>query len=69
MSNIFVTIRLLAAAIMDRLSERVDIKSQKGVTIVEYALLGALIAVALVTSVQNLATNISTLFDNIGVNL
>jgi pilus assembly protein Flp/PilA len=64
MSKIFATIRLLAATIMTGLTERVDIKSQKGVTIIEYALLAALIAIALVLSLQALATNIGSLFES-----
>jgi pilus assembly protein Flp/PilA len=66
MSNIFVTFKLIAVAMTAKLSERFDIKSQKGVTIIEYALLGALIAAALVASLTTLKTNIATLFTTIG---
>ena len=39
---------------------------RKGVTAVEYALMGALIAAALVTAVTGLEGNISTALGNIG---
>ena len=62
MSNSFMAIKLVAAAMLARLNEHVGIKSQKGVTIIEYALLGALIAAALIASIQGLQADISTLF-------
>jgi pilus assembly protein Flp/PilA len=65
MSNMFITIKLLAAAMMARLNEHFEIKSEKGVTIIEYALLAALIAVALVTAMTTLKNNIANPFTNI----
>lgn len=69
MSNIFITIKLVAAAMLARLSNHVDLKSQKGVTIIEYALLGALIAAALVGSLTALKVDIAALFTTIGGSL
>jgi len=69
MSNMFIAIKLVAAAMLAKLNERFEIKSQKGVTIIEYALLGALIAAALVTSLTTLKTSIAALFATIGGSL
>lgn len=65
----FIAIKLIAAAIAAKLNKHVDLKSQKGVTIIEYALLGALIAAALVLSLQGLKTDIASLFTTIGGSL
>jgi pilus assembly protein Flp/PilA len=65
----FITIKLVAAAMMARLSEHFGIESQKGVTIIEYALLGALIAAALVASLTGLKDNLITAFTTIGSSL
>lgn len=62
MSNIFVAIKLVSASILATLGKHFDVKSQKGVTIIEYALLGALIAAFLVTSITTLRGDIATLF-------
>jgi len=42
---------------------------RKGVTALEYALLGALVAVAIVGTVTTLGTNISGVFKNIGTSI
>jgi Flp pilus assembly pilin Flp len=42
---------------------------KRAVTIIEYALLAALIGLALVTSLTGLTTKISTVFTNIGTDL
>ncbi len=42
---------------------------KRGVTIIEYALLAALIGVALVTSLSTLKNNISSMFTNIATSL
>lgn len=65
MTNIFIAIKLYVEAMMASLNERFEIKSQKGVTIIEYALLAALIGVALVVSLTTLKNNIANLFTNI----
>lgn len=62
MSNIFMAFKLVVATMLARLNKLVGTKSQKGVTIIEYALLGALIAAALIGSIQGLQGDISTLF-------
>lgn len=54
--------KLIVATMLARLNKLVGTKSQKGVTIIEYALLGALIAAALIGSLNGLKTDISTLF-------
>jgi pilus assembly protein Flp/PilA len=41
------------------------VKSEAGVTAIEYGLIAALIAIAIVTSVTLFATNMSTTFTNI----
>jgi pilus assembly protein Flp/PilA len=65
----FIAIKSIAAAIAAKLNEHFGIESQKGVTIIEYALLGALIAAALVGSLTGLKNNITTLFTTIGTSL
>jgi pilus assembly protein Flp/PilA len=42
------------------------IRDEDGITAIEYALLGSLIALAIITAVSGLATKISTAFDTIG---
>jgi pilus assembly protein Flp/PilA len=69
MSNMFITIKLIAAAMAGKLNEHFGIESQKGVTIIEYALLGALIAAALVGSISGLATTIGTKLTAIGTSI
>jgi pilus assembly protein Flp/PilA len=69
MSNIFVAIKLVSASLTAKLNEHFGVKSQKGVTIIEYALLGSLIAAALVLSLQGLETDIEGLFSDLGAAL
>ena len=69
MSNIFFTIKWALAALQATLNQRFGIKSQKGVTIIEYALLGALIAVALISSIGDLKTAVDSTFDDIALKL
>ena len=47
----------------------ISIKSQKGVTIIEYALVAALIAIAAITMVGNVGNAINDVFDNINTQL
>jgi pilus assembly protein Flp/PilA len=42
------------------------IRDEDGITAIEYALLGSLIALAIMAAVSKLATSISTAFDTIG---
>ncbi len=41
----------------------------KGATAIEYGLIAALIAVAIITAVQSVGTNLSTTFDNVATGL
>ena len=69
MSNIFVAIKLVSVSIQAALCKHFGIKSQKGVTIIEYALLGALIAVALISYIGDLKTAVDSTFDDIALKL
>jgi pilus assembly protein Flp/PilA len=44
-------------------------KNSKGATAIEYGLIAALIAVAMITAVTQVGTKVSTTFGNIGTNL
>lgn len=54
MPNMFFAIQLAIEAMQATLDRHFDIKSQKGVIAMEYGLLGVLIAVALVGSIQTI---------------
>lgn len=69
MSNIFMAIKLVSATIQAALYKYFGIKSQKGVTLIEYALIGALVAVALISSLGDLKTAIDSTFDEISAKL
>jgi len=69
MSNIFVAIKLAIAAIQATLNQRFSVESQKGVTIIEYALIAALIAVVAITMLTNIGSAINTIFTNINTAL
>jgi pilus assembly protein Flp/PilA len=69
MSNIFVSIKLAIAAMQAMLNQRFGIESQKGVTIIEYALIAALIAVAAIVAMQLVATDIIAIFNAIAADL
>lgn len=45
------------------------LRDEAGVTAIEYALIAALIAVAIVTAVTQLGSKVSTTFDDIKTNL
>lgn len=62
MSNIFISIKLLATVIAAKLNARFGIESQKGATMIEYALLAALISVVAITTLGNIGTNLDTQF-------
>jgi len=57
----FFAIQLAIEAMQAKLDSRFDIQSQKGVITMEYGLLGVLIAVALVGSIQNIRDTVSDL--------
>ena len=42
------------------------VRNEKGATAIEYGLIAALIAVAAITAMQSLGTNLSTTFNKVG---
>ena len=66
MLNIMFAIKL---AIESILGKSLSIKSQKGVTMIEYALIGVLISVAAVTMLSNVGTSVNAVFNNINSHL
>lgn len=60
MSNLFIAIKLLAAAIAGKLNQHFGLESEKGVTMIEYALLAALISVIAITTITTIGTSINT---------
>ena len=50
--------------LMDCISFR-PLKSESGVTAIEYGLIAALVAVAIVTAVTLVGTNLTTVFNNV----
>ena len=66
MSNIFVVVKMVSAAIQASLYKHFGvIKSQKGVSMMEYALIAALISVVAIASLQAVGSNVKNAFDNI----
>jgi len=45
------------------------VRDESGATAIEYGLIAALIAVAIITAVKLVGTNLSTTFDNVASNL
>ena len=45
------------------------LKSEKGATAIEYGLISALIAVAAITAMTNIGTNLNSTFTNVADNL
>jgi len=45
------------------------VRDESGATAIEYGLIAALIAVAIITAVKLVGTNLSTTFDNVATNL
>ena len=66
MLNIFFSIE---AALTAALNNFFSIKSQKGVTMIEYALIAALVAVVAILALTTVGTNLNTIFTNIGTTL
>ena len=64
MINAYATIASFVAFAQDRLR-----KDEKGATAVEYGLMVGLIAVAIIVAVTTLGTELTGLFDGIGVEL
>jgi pilus assembly protein Flp/PilA len=50
---------------LQNLSIRAFVKSESGVTAIEYGLIAALIAVAIITAVTLVGTNLTATFNNI----
>ena len=69
MSNIFVAIKLAIAAIQATLNQRFSVESQKGVTIIEYALIAALIAVVAIAMLTNIGAAVLNIFTQINAAL
>lgn len=65
MSNIFVAVKLALVALQARLNLRFGIESQKGVSLIEYALIGVLISVAAVVTLGNVGNAVNGVFGNI----
>jgi Flp pilus assembly pilin Flp len=65
MSNIILDIVSAIGALQTTLCKRVNIKSQKGATIIDYAFLSILIAAVLIGSVQSVGDKILELYNAI----
>lgn len=65
MSNMIFNIRLTIEAIRAILHNCFNLKSQKGIHMMEYALLGVLIGIALIVSIQNLSNMIIEMYNTI----
>jgi pilus assembly protein Flp/PilA len=62
MSNMFLAIKLAIETLRATLN---NTKSQKGVTMMEYALIAALIAVVAIGTLTTLGSNVNAIFNNI----
>jgi pilus assembly protein Flp/PilA len=66
MSNIFVVVKMVSAAIQASLYKHFGIiKSQKGVSMMEYALIAALISVVAIAALQSVGSNVKNAFNNV----
>lgn len=61
----FFAIKLAIESMQETLDSRFDIKSQKGVITMEYGLLGVLIAIALIGSIQTIRDKVFDLLTTI----
>ncbi|ACF11870.1 Flp/Fap pilin component [Chlorobaculum parvum NCIB 8327] len=66
MSTNFYAIKLFVEAL---LSKYFGVKSQKGVTMIEYALIAALIAVIAIATITTVGTNLNSVFNRVGTAL
>jgi pilus assembly protein Flp/PilA len=55
--------------LLQNLAARRPFKSEEGVTAIEYGLIAALIAVAVIVAVTAVGNNLSTVFNNVATNL
>jgi pilus assembly protein Flp/PilA len=58
--------RLVIRAISETLSSWFSIRSERGVTAIEYGLIAALIALAIIVGITLVGTNLNALFNYIG---
>ena len=65
MPNMFFAIQLAIEAMQGVLNRLLDIKSEKGVITTEYGLLGVLLVVALIGSIQTIRDKVSVLLTTI----
>jgi len=66
MSQNFYAIKLYVEAMF---SKYFGVKSQKGVTMIEYALIAALIAVIAIATITTVGSNLNNVFDSVGTAL
>ena len=59
----------LEAALIAALGKFFSIRSQKGVTMIEYALIAALVAVVVIGALTALGGNLTTIFTNVSTAL
>jgi pilus assembly protein Flp/PilA len=52
--------------IVQRIASKLIVRSQKGVTAVEYGLIASLIAIAIIAGVTLVGTNLNSLFNYVG---
>ncbi|NTW56049.1 MAG: Flp family type IVb pilin [Chlorobiaceae bacterium] len=66
MLNIFLSIKLSLEVMLKRVF---DVKSQKGVTMIEYALIASLIAVAVIVILTTTGSNLKNVFSYVSSQL
>jgi pilus assembly protein Flp/PilA len=62
MQNNLIFLKLYVEAMLNKIN---SVRSQKGVTMIEYALIGALVAAVIVAAIALLGPGINTAFTNI----
>jgi pilus assembly protein Flp/PilA len=66
MSSLFLTIKMSLEILLNRFF---DVKSQKGVTMIEYALIAGLISVAVIAILITMSGSLKTIFNSINTAL
>jgi pilus assembly protein Flp/PilA len=61
--------RLLMLQIFQYIASLKPIKSERGVTAIEYGLIAALVAVVIITAVTAIGTNLSTVFTKVSTSI
>jgi pilus assembly protein Flp/PilA len=64
-SRLFVIITMIENALMVSLSRLFPVKSQKGVTMIEYGLIAALVSVIVIATLVLMGSNLQTIFTSI----